>query len=82
MNDRDVARVIDAYDTSVRATSTTTPHDAMKAVVEDTDGEVGWEVVQTATQMGYALDETDVDTLLAAADAYRTRLATEAATKP
>jgi hypothetical protein len=78
MNAPDVDRVIAAYDATVRA-NTTPSYDALRAVAEDTDGEVGLEVIETAEQLGYAPTDADVRMLLAAADAYGARLATELA---
>lgn len=49
----------------------------MKAVADDEDGEVRWEVIETAERMGYSLSEADVIHLHDAADAYRAQVAGE-----
>lgn len=78
MNDHDIQRVIAAYDATVRA-NTTPDYDARQAVADDTDGEVGLEVIETAEQLGYSPTDADVRKLLAAADAYGADLVAELA---
>ena len=78
MNRHDVDRVIAAYDASVRR-NTTPSYDALQAVADDYDGEVGHEVIETAEQLGYTPTDADVRMLLTAADAYGARLAAELA---
>jgi hypothetical protein len=74
------AHVIDTYDAIIRSNSTA-DYDAVHAVVNNSDGEVGWEVVQTARDLGYELDELDVDALFEAVEGYRSRLAAEVASR-
>jgi hypothetical protein len=48
---------------------------------EDEEGEVRWEVIETAERMGYSLDDHAMARLHAAADAYRRQMAAQMTTE-
>jgi site-specific DNA recombinase len=72
MNDHDIARVIAAYDATVRD-NTTPDYDARRALADDADGAVGLEVIETAEQLGYSPADVDVRQLLAVGRRRRLR---------
>lgn len=78
LSDTEVEAVIAHYDEIVRGNAETTKtHDVIAEVIADDTGEVVWEVVETAEEMGHDLTDADRDALQDAADAYRARLAAE-----
>lgn len=74
----EIEGVIAEYDRGMRSFTGLDP-DRMREVADNADGEVLWEVVETAERMGYAVDESpddwkDIDLLRAAVEAYQLRL--------
>lgn len=76
-----IKQIISQYDSEVRA-NTSPSYDALRAVARCEDDDIMWEVVEVAERMGYLLkhdpsNQTDLDALQDAADAYQTKLRAE-----
>jgi hypothetical protein len=82
LTETQIATIIAEYEAIVRI-NTTPDWDAIAEVAADTDGEVVYEVCDTANDLGFTeLTDADRDALGDAAGVLKDRLAAEVAARP